>query len=330
MLYPNKIGNIKFGGLKNGLPQRFEKLHVTTTYKNGENFVEFPEFEGGTKQLNIILPFMEQMSSFETGLTSFIIINDKYKYYAKDIQGITYLFPYQPNFKRPTIPLPVINAGETKQWIEKLEMKDRGLLYAYIPTSMEPLQLLGNGTGVFLFKTESAFSIDEIKNTINLTHHSVPRLALYTLEVHTKLWETKNTQEVSYVRLLPPDLNSITLASHIENQYPEIVTYLSSIENNIYTSRLSAIKEAKSIEEITKLFGGKFVIKQDNIENQDFYKPRKKEETSSDLNDLSVKYNISQTIIKSIMKKVQDLQEVENIIQTYKTPAAIVKYLATI
>ena len=76
MLRYLKLGNIKIGGSQNGLPQRYNKIFVTKSYKDsGENFVVHPEFKDGVTELKVRLPFTINLAdTFDASPSSFISI----------------------------------------------------------------------------------------------------------------------------------------------------------------------------------------------------------------------------------------------------------------
>jgi hypothetical protein len=340
MLYLNKVGNIKLGGTENGLPKQFSELHITKTSKNGEeNFEYFEGFDKGVESIKVMLPFVDNIEeSFDVGLISFVLVNDSIKYYAKDINGEVLLFPLQPNFKDPTKPLPVINVGKTEDWASKLDMKERALLYTYIPVE-NSLDFVGGGTGTFLFKTGSAHTISEIKNTLELMEgmdKDIIRMVDFKLEVHTKLLKLGEIEEVTYVRLLPPSPMAIAAASNIAEQYPEVVTYLKKIEENAVKSKKGAIENAVSVDEASKIIGKTITFKLD--ENDGFEisaapKPKassKTNEVSEEMQEkaegLAKVYNLPVPVVVSLLSKAGELAE--EVIKKEKTVENIIKYIA--
>lgn len=341
MTHLTKIGNLKIGGTENGLPQQFQSLKVTKCNKNGEeNFETFEGFsEAGQNQLQIMLPFIEDLeSSFEVGLISFLTINEVIKYYAKEIEGNIYLIPLQPNMKNPLKGLPVIKLGLLADWETKLDLKTRALLYAYLPID-NSFEFAGNGTGVFHFKTSSAHSIEEIKNTLSLIKHldkNICRMTNLTLEVHTKLVKMGDIEEVTYARLLPPTPEKIKSAHYASNNFGYIADYLNGIERAVTESKKEAIENAISMEEAEKFFNSKIVMKLDNNSfelspsvNQNTQKVDSEEEEkiTIEAEKIATETKLPLAMIKTLIAK-KGLDETMVIIEKEKSVENIIKYIA--
>lgn len=338
-----KLGNIKIGGTENGLPQQYQSLKVTKCNKNGEeNFECFPGFkENGSDELSIMLPFIDNLNnSFEVGSLSFITINETIKYYAKAIGEDIYLIPLQPNFKNPLIELPVIKLGTVEEWGNKLDLKLRALLYCYLPID-NSLEFHGNGTGVFHFKTSSAHSIQEIKNTLSIlstVEKDLLRMCDLKLEIHTKLVKMGEIEEVSYVRLLPPTPNKLNSAYYANNNYPHVRDYLAGIEKVVSDSKEEAIKNAITKEEAEKFFNG-LTLKLDNAANFELTPPIAANQPATTVTEeenkiieeaekLSAESNLPLPMIKTLVVK-KGLEETKAIIEKEKTVENIIKYIST-
>lgn len=342
MLHLSKFGNIKIGGTENGLPQQYQSLRVTKCNKNGEeNFETFDGFpEAGQDQLQIMLPFIEDLdSSFEVGLISFLTINEVIKYYAKEIEDNVYLIPLQPNMKNPLKGLPVIKLGLLSDWESKLDLKTRALLYAYLPID-NSFEFAGNGTGVFHFKTSSAHSIEEIKNTFALMKNldkNVCRMTNLTLEVHTKLVKMGDIEEITYVRLLPPTPEKIKSAYYANNNFSYIADYLNGIEKTISESKKEAIANAITMEEAEKFFNSKIVMKLDNnsfelapaVNNKVSQNVDSEEEANitAEAEKIAIEKTLPLPMVKTLISK-KGLAETLVIIDKEKTVENIIKYIA--
>lgn len=340
MTHLAKIGNIKLGGTENGLPQQYQKLKITKCNKNGEeNFEIFDKCPAeGSNEIQVMLPFTEDLkNSFEVGLISFLTLNEVIKYYAKEIEGTIYLIPLQPNMKNPLKGLPVIKLGALADWESKLDLKIRALLYAYLPID-NTLEFVGNGTGVFHFKTSSAHSIEEINNTLALlssVDKSLLRMTNLTLQVHTKLFKAGEIEEVSYVRLLPPTPNKIQSAFYAKQNFPYIEEYLNGIEKTVTSSKKEAIENAISMEEAEKFFNSKIVMKLDNnsFELSPSVNQAPKADTieDSELSDkaeeLAKEKGLPFPMVKTLLAK-KGLEETMSIIDKEKTVENIIKYIA--
>lgn len=340
MLNISKMGNIKFGGTENGLPMQYSSLFVTKTSKNGEeNFEHFEGYEKGLDSLNVMLPFVEDLNdSFNVGLISFILINETIKYYAKVIEDLVYLFPLQPNMKNPTVPYPVIKLGKAEEWTDKLDLKQRALLYTYLPKE-NSFDFVGGALGTFLFKTSSAHSIAEIQNTLHLMSgidKNVLRMVDFKLEVHTKLVKMGDIEEVTYVRLLPPSVDKIMCAEQLKHSAG--ANYLETIEKNISDSRKKSIEEAVSIEEAEKVIGSKISFKLDSndgfeISVNNNVKTKEKSEVSEeskvDIDNLSTEYKLPAPLLTSLVTKVGKDKAREVIEEKKGVVADIIKYIAS-
>jgi hypothetical protein len=354
MLFLNKLGNIKIGGLKNGLPMQYIKIFVTNTSKEGEeNFKPFSEdYASGVDYLNVVLPYKKNpLRNFDSGKISFLELNGSIKYYAKIISDNILLFPLQPNMKNPSEPLPVINIGEVKDWEAKLDFKERGILYTQIINSTENFGYLDpvGGNGVFLFKTSSAHSISEIKNTLNLAI-GLGEKAMYApfkFEIHTKIFNGgKSLEEVSYARILAPTPKDILIVTNELRDQEEFLNSINSFEQNMIVSYEDSIKNVLTLEEAAKFFGEKITFKIDNsygfevVSNikestEEENEINKKVDNLKD-NEIIIKSKIPVGVLKSLVSKLIDTnisnieEEVISIIKREKNIQNIIKYIATI
>ena len=340
MNYLPKLGNIKIGGTSNGLPVQFSEIFVTKTSKKDELFELMEDFPKGEKSIQIILPFITHLeSNFEVGLISFILINNDMKYLAKDIRGEVYLFPLQPNFANPTKSLPVIKLGETELWASKLGMKESGLLYAYVPKKDSLTDYVGGGSGVFLFKTESAHTMSEINNTMSLIKSirdnkninvNYLRFVALTFEICTKIFEVGDIKEVTYARLLPPTPMALGNAIDIEqNKFNYLSQMLASIEKNISDSREESIKNSIDIEAANKFFGKKITFKQDTSEALEVSATPRESTIAPDMQikaeELSKDFGLPLPIMIALVKKAGS--DSVKIIEQYKTVEGLIKYI---
>lgn len=341
-MFFNKLGNIKIGGTENGLPQQFTQLFVTKASKNGEEkFEAFNDnYKDGLDSISVTLPFVEDINkNFDSGLISFILINDSVKYYAKDVKGEILLFPLQPNFKNPNLDLPVIKLGKTEDWLTKLDMKNRAILYLYISkkTNEQVIELEGESAGVFLFKTASAHSIKDIQNTLKLVdgfEKSVLRLSEFKFEMHSRLLNLGKLEDISYARLMPPSTLSIAKASKLNSEYPDLSKYLGNLEKNEKTLREESINNAINLDEAEKFFGKKVTFKLDqalgfDLTPMETTKEKKEEDPKiTELADkLHKEYDFPVLLLKSLINKT-GLDKAEEVVKTKKTTEDIINFIS--
>lgn len=326
MLYFPKAGNIKFGGVKNGLPQQFQKMKITGNSKDGEeNFTPFNGTETeGYDSIQVQLPMLTQ--SFEYGLISFIEIMDN-KYYAKQVGEDIVMFPLNDRH------LPVIKTAATNELINTLQMDNRALLYVMIPK--EENEFLGGGMSVFMYKTASAFSINEIQNTMSIIEEMDPNILRnlkLTLEVTKKMVNLKDLEDISYVRLLLPSPKAVMEAQKASVEQQAINTYLEETLKRVQDSRTQAVESAISIEDAEKLFGKKIVFKIDNSFKTDITSaPTKTNKVlSADeeqlATDLSAEFSLPRPLILTLVKNAGT--ESRAVIERVKSIEGIIKYIS--
>lgn len=326
MLYFPKAGNLKFGGVKNGLPQQFQKMKITGNSKDGEeNFTPYNGTEAeGYDSIQIQLPMLTK--SFEYGLISFIEIMDN-KYYAKKIGEDIVMFPLNDRN------LPVIKTASTDELIDKLQMDNRALLYVLIPS--EENEFLGGGMSIFMYKTASSHSINEIENVMSIIEEMDPNILRnlkLTLEVTRKMVNLKDLEDVSYVRLLLPSPKAIMEAQKAVTEQPAINTYLEKTLERVQNSREEAVKSAISIEDAEKLFGKKIMFKIDNSFKTDITSaPTKTNKVlSSDeeqlATDLSTEFSLPRPLILTLVKTAGT--ESRSVIERVKSIEGIIKYIS--
>jgi len=332
MYYLNKLGNIKIGGSKNGLPQQYNRIFVTSASKAGEeNFAPYSEdFEEGVKSINVAMPFKEHFDmNFDSGLISFIELNESIKYYAKVFGENVLLIPIQPNLDNPNEDLPVINIGKFEDWGHKLDMKNRGILYLNL-LSKETCGLFGKsnkyyvnyvgGNGVFIFKTNSAHSISEIRNTLDIAKNMSleSRFAPFKFEIHSKIFNVGDIEEVTYGRLiLPNPIDMLNVGKYLrEEENSSFVKDIVNIEDYIISMNQEKINKAISLEEASKFFGKKVVFKIDNSFGIDLSMVNTKtNEFDNELLNISVKIakenKLPEAVIKSLVVKVYEKEGID-------------------
>jgi len=265
MLTLPKIGNLKLGATDKGLPVQYSSLYPTLNYKNDENFVAHPEFKE-SDSFRVLLPLGTK--SIDISFMSFIKINN-IKYLAREDDGIVYAFPLQPNFQNPGIDYPVIKLGPIKNYFDSLELKKRAFVQlriltkysSYNPFSMMTLKEPTN-SGVFHFKSESAFTFMDLENAVQITKEMISNICpnvkdpeafpfITTFEVHNKLYNLGKKNTVTYARLLPPSMEDFVELDEMVNFSNEnsiTLKYAESTSKILLDSKEKAIKEAITLD----------------------------------------------------------------------------------
>lgn len=261
MLRYLKLGNIKIGGSQNGLPQRYNKIFVTKSYKDsGENFVVHPEFKDGVTELKVRLPFTRDLNStFDARPTSFVTICG-YKYIAKIVDNNLIAIPLQESDLSGRI-LPCINFGAINDVLySNFQLSNRILLTLFI-MNKEGTDYLDSKNGVYLLKTTSKNTFYDTDNTFRLISgmdSDFLRLVNFTLELHTKTVTNSQgeLEDISYVRLLPPSQSELIRAAELlKNHGDTLIPTLTAMEINIAESRKSTIDLAFNEQQATAFFG---------------------------------------------------------------------------
>ena len=251
MLRYAKLGNIKIGGSQNGLPQRYNKIFVTKSYKDsGENFVTHPDFVNGVNELKVRLPFtINLVNTFDASPSSFISICG-YRYIVKGIySGQVIAMPLQEKDVNDRF-LPCINFGQLNEAnFVRFGLSNRILLTLFVMNE-DGTDYLDGKNGVYMFKTTSKNTFYDTDNTsrlLNGINADLLRLVNFTLELHTKIIKNSDgeNEEISYARLLPPSPSEIVKASELlKTQGNVLIPSLSAMEQAITDSRTQAIQNA--------------------------------------------------------------------------------------
>lgn len=251
MLRYAKLGNIKIGGSQNGLPQRYNKIFVTKSYKDsGENFVTHPDFVNGVNELKVRLPFtINLVDTFDASPSSFISICG-YRYIVKGVySGQVIAMPLQEKDVNDRF-LPCINFGQLNEAnFVRFGLSNRILLTLFVMNE-DGTDYLDGKNGVYMFKTTSKNTFYDTDNTFRLLNGinaDLLRLVNFTLELHTKIIKNSDgeNEEISYARLLPPSPSEIVKASELlKTQGNVLIPSLAAMEQAITDSRTQAIQNA--------------------------------------------------------------------------------------
>jgi hypothetical protein len=326
MLYFPKVGNIKFGGMKNGLPEMFQKMKITGTSKDGEeNFTTLPGTEAeGYNSIQIQLPLLGD--SFDHGKISFVDILD-HKYYVKIVDEDVVMFPLNDRN------LPVIKEKATEDIVNRLKMEDRAILFALIPT--ENNEFLGGGMSTFMYKTASSYSIGEIENVMAFVSKMEPKVLRHlklTLEVTRRMINLKEKEDVSYVRLLLPSPKDVMEAVRASNELSEAGDFMEMVYKMINESKTDAIAKAVTVEQAEKVFGKKLTFKvEDILQTEVTSAPSRNTkvltvEDEALATELSAEFSLPRPLVLTLVKISG--ADSRAVIEKVKTVEGIIKHIA--
>ena len=326
MLYFPKVGNIKFGGMKNGLPEMFQKMKITGTSKDGEeNFTPLAGTDAeGYESIQIQLPLLGD--SFDCGLISFVDILDN-KYYVKIVDEDIVMFPLNDRN------LPVIKEKVTDELITRFKMETRAILFALIPG--EDNTFLGGGMSTFMYKTASSHSIGEIENVmafVSQLDSKVLRHLKLTLEVTRRMINLKEREDISYVRLLLPSPKAIMEAVRASTELSEAGEFMTLVSDLIKDSKLEAVAKAITIEQAEKVFGKKLTFKiEDILQTEVTSAPARNTKvlTAEDealATELSAEFSLPRPLVLTLVKISG--ADSRSVIEKVKTVEGIIKHIA--
>ena len=282
------IGHIKIGGKVNGLPETLNGIKLTKTHKDGENFVLMDQELHDSIKVN--LPWVYHTEkNLKVAMLSFVIVNNIYKYRAELTNEGILLFPIQPYFNHLTR-LPVIKLTET--WESALNFKMRAIAYFFIDDKL------------FDFKTESKFSIENMQTEFKVLDGINCELLAqldFTLSYKTKLFKTKNTDQVSYLSLSSLNPRALTRCATMP---PKVIASIRSIEKKRIAEELEDIKNAITLEEASTFFNSKMIIELDSEENNLF--------VNDIVNKIEAIENITEKKVIATEKKKEDEAKIED------------------
>ena len=319
MLRYLKLGNIKIGGSQNGLPQRYNKIFVTKSYKDsGENFVVHPEFKDGVTELKVRLPFTINLAdTFDASPSSFISICG-YRYIVKGIySGQVIAMPLQEKDVNDRF-LPCINFGQLNEAnFVRFGLSNRILLTLFVMNE-DGTDYLDGKNGVYMFKTTSKNTFYDTDNTfriLNGMNADLLRLVNFTLELHTKIIKNSDgeNEEISYVRLLPPSPSEIVKASELlKTQGNVLIPSLSAMEQAITDSRIEAIQNAFNEIGACSFFGCERLdirIEENDLDQQVSVSDKAKEERAKNKKNINNAVKGKSAEKKTVAKMITERKE---------------------
>lgn len=319
MLRYLKLGNIKIGGSQNGLPQRYNKIFVTKSYKDsGENFVVHPEFKDGVTELKVRLPFTINLAdTFDASPSSFISICG-YRYIVKGIySGQVIAMPLQEKDVNDRF-LPCINFGQLNEAnFVRFGLSNRILLTLFVMNE-DGTDYLDGKNGVYMFKTTSKNTFYDTDNTFRLLNGmnaDLLRLVNFTLELHTKIIKNSDgeNEEISYVRLLPPSPSEIVKASELlKTQGNVLIPSLSAMEQAITDSRIEAIQNAFNEIGACSFFGCERLdirIEENDLDQQVSVSDKAKEERAKNKKNINNAVKGKSAEKKTVAKMITERKE---------------------
>lgn len=319
MLRYLKLGNIKIGGNQNGLPQRYNKIFVTKSYKDsGENFVVHPEFKDGVTELKVRLPFTINLAdTFDASPSSFISICG-YRYIVKGIySGQVIAMPLQEKDVNDRF-LPCINFGQLNEAnFVRFGLSNRILLTLFVMNE-DGTDYLDGKNGVYMFKTTSKNTFYDTDNTFRLLNGmnaDLLRLVNFTLELHTKIIKNSDgeNEEISYVRLLPPSPSEIVKASELlKTQGNVLIPSLSAMEQAITDSRIEAIQNAFNEIGACSFFGCERLdirIEENDLDQQVSVSDKAKEERAKNKKNINNAVKGKSAEKKTVAKMITERKE---------------------
>lgn len=319
MLRYLKLGNIKIGGSQNGLPQRYNKIFVTKSYKDsGENFVVHPDFVNGINELKVRLPFTINLAdTFDASPSSFISICG-YRYIVKGIySGQVIAMPLQEKDVNDRF-LPCINFGQLNEAnFARFGLSNRILLTLFVMNE-DGTDYLDGKNGVYMLKTTSKNTFYDTDNTFRLLNGmnaDLLRLVNFTLELHTKIIKNSDgeNEEISYVRLLPPSPSEIVKASELlKTQGNVLIPSLSAMEQAITDSRIEAIQNAFNEIGACSFFGCERLdirIEENDLDQQVSVSDKAKEERAKNKKNINNAVKGKSAEKKTVAKMITEGKE---------------------
>lgn len=319
MLRYLKLGNIKIGGSQNGLPQRYNKIFVTKSYKDsGENFVTHPDFVNGVNELKVRLPFTINLAdTFDASPSSFISICG-YRYIVKGIySGQVIAMPLQEKDVNDRF-LPCINFGQLNEAnFVRFGLSNRILLTLFVMNE-DGTDYLDGKNGVYMLKTTSKNTFYDTDNTFRLLNGmnaDLLRLVNFTLELHTKIIKNsdRENEEISYVRLLPPSPSEIVKASELlKTQGNVLIPSLSAMEQAITDSRIEAIQNAFNEIGACSFFGCERLdirIEENDLDQQVSVSDKAKEERAKNKKNINNAVKGKSAEKKTVAKMITERKE---------------------
>jgi len=326
MLRYLKLGNIKIGGSQNGLPQRYNKIFVTKSYKDsGENFVVHPDFVNGVNELKVRLPFTINLAdTFDASPSSFISICG-YRYIVKGIySGQVIAMPLQEKDVNDRF-LPCINFGQLNEAnFVRFGLSNRILLTLFVMNE-DGTDYLDGKNGVYMFKTTSKNTFYDTDNTFRIlaelreTYKTIDtnllRLINFTLELHTKIIKNSDgeNEEISYARLLPPSPSEIVKASELlKTQGNALIPFLSAMEQSIISSRIEAIQNAFNEIGACSFFGCERLdirIEENDLDQQVSVSDKAKEERAKNKKNINNAVKGKSAEKKTVAKMITERKE---------------------
>lgn len=319
MLRYLKLGNIKIGGSQNGLPQRYNKIFVTKSYKDsGENFVVHPDFVNGINELKVRLPFTINLAdTFDASPSSFISICG-YRYIVKGIySGQVIAMPLQEKDVNDRF-LPCINFGQLNEAnFARFGLSNRILLTLFVMNE-DGTDYLDGKNGVYMLKTTSKNTFYDTDNTFRLLNGmnaDLLRLVNFTLELHTKIIKNSDgeNEEISYVRLLPPSPSEIVKASELlKTQGNVLIPSLSAMEQAITDSRIEAIQNAFNEIGACSFFGCERLdirIEENDLDQQVSVSDKAKEERAKNKKNINNAVKGKSAEKKTVAKMITERKE---------------------
>lgn len=319
MLRYLKLGNIKIGGSQNGLPQRYNKIFVTKSYKDsGENFVVHPDFVNGINELKVRLPFTINLAdTFDASPSSFISICG-YRYIVKGIySGQVIAMPLQEKDVNDRF-LPCINFGQLNEAnFVRFGLSNRILLTLFVMNE-DGTDYLDGKNGVYMLKTISKNTFYDTDNTFRLLNGmnaDLLRLVNFTLELHTKIIKNSDgeNEEISYVRLLPPSPSEIVKASELlKTQGNVLIPSLSAMEQAITDSRIEAIQNAFNEIGACSFFGCERLdirIEENDLDQQVSVSDKAKEERAKNKKNINNAVKGKSAEKKTVAKMITERKE---------------------